>query len=692
MGTLLVIALGAGGFVLGTALGRWQRKGLPNWLERRLQRRLTTHTTPDGEVPTASARVAFRFATGSGAYRLARFGALTGVLGNALVYVISLLLGHPNLLLQLAMGVGTYLAAHRNVFVKSPDARFRQRSIRHMRRQLLELQANTAIAFVANHPTPQVLRLVGEHFGRALPVVQQQLLLCLEKLATTHPELKSDLLQISLLALQAEEEPIRQQALSLTAKLDRRILSSRLGMLMKDRSPAIRRAALQLYDLLPYQGQVELLTDALRDPHPDVQRSALQLIQTSNPIGETEWLQRAQDPNPTVRQTAARALGAYNHPIAIQTLKQLLTDREDLVQQAAMQALASQESPEAAEVLAERLVGEIRPEKLILMVRALGRRREQLPEKAMNELLALLGHKQEPVRIAASEALVQAGEPAVGPLITILREEGERSRIAAARSLLLLRHAEGLQALAALSSDSSAELRRLALSAVAQLNPEMRLHELINRLDDNDSAVRLAAINELTKLQDRRALPALYARYKALKSAVIAPLLSEGSRTEQGLLQQALQQLSAEQRGLVPAYPYLYCVTCRRKPRVQGELGFQFVSCGNCTDLRQMRTGVLRVVGYVGPRPPQEEMGGTLYLPLWDAQAETAQPADLDALHLQGGDPALNYDWAISAVLQALADRMGTDALKTLAITQEALPPLAENTQRLLAAAGVEHP
>ncbi|MDX2062866.1 MAG: HEAT repeat domain-containing protein [Bacteroidia bacterium] len=654
----------------GFGLGRYVRVQGPRWLVRRLEQRLRVTQGPAGPTPTPAAIHAFRYALGPAAKRVAlgvQYGPMAAL---ALLYPMALSLGPVHFFSIVGYAIGNFLGIGSG-----------RGGMRKQTRAIKQAQADVALRFLAENPSADLLALAAASYQRADPDIRQQLVLAASTLGREYPRLVTAAANVLHQGLADSVLANRQEALSALAKLDRTALGPKVPQLLRDPQPTIRKAALQLYDLVPTEVQAELLTEGLRDTSPDVQRKALELLQAHGGVDEAEWLRRAADSNPLVRQTAARALAGYSSALAFATLNQLLDDREDLVQQAAIQALAGVLVPEATQVLAERLAVEKRPEKLILLVRALGRHRSVV---AVPHLVQLLENRQEPVRIAASESLVQVGAPAVPALVAALKGGTDKVRSGVARSLVLLKDPEGLRGLAEVANDPLPEVRELALRALAELGAADRLNDLLARLADPSYPVRKLALDDLTRLNDLRALPALAERLSALAKPGLFG--GEEASQERNQLTTLVQRLAHPQRELVAQHTALYCTACYKRPTLQGQ-GQQFVTCRSCTGLEAIRSGVVRVVGTVGAPSRIYQEGDTLFLELWDEAAKQALPAEVDALYLCGGS-AIGYDWAISAVLQGLSNRLGARAQR-LPIQTENLPELAPNTQRLLQAHGV---
>jgi HEAT repeat protein len=150
-------------------------------------------------------------------------------------------------------------------------------------------------------------------------------------------------------------------------------------------------------------------------------------------------------------------------------------------------------------------------------------------------------------RRAVAEALAEIGEPAVPPLAAEgLTDSSKRVRRCAARALGLIGSAadEALEGLVAALDDPSQSVRLLATDALGEIGDPRAAAPLVALLDDKDDEVREAAVDALGEIGEP-ALEALRETYIASDSlrvrlAVIAAGVAIGGDRAVGYLREAL--------------------------------------------------------------------------------------------------------------------------------------------------------
>lgn len=136
------------------------------------------------------------------------------------------------------------------------------------------------------------------------------------------------------------------------------------------------------------------------------------------------------------------------------------------------------------------------------------------------------------------------------------------------------------------------------------------------------------------------------------------------------------------QGELVASHPHNFCKQGLTRGRMLNRNGWHYVLGNASHDYRQIEVGITKVVGQIGPEMEQETETGTLRLPLWDAINNKATPMELDAINIVGG-AEFNYDWAVSASIEALRNRFPEKELK-LDVTFDPSLSLSANTRALL--------
>ena len=109
----------------------------------------------------------------------------------------------------------------------------------------------------------------------------------------------------------------------------------------------------------------------------------------------------------------------------------------------------------------------------------------------------------------AAASLIQAGEPAVAPLIEALQDEKPIVRQAAAAALGDTGDTRAVEGLIERLADPFEGVCQSAAVSLGKLGAQEAVEPLIQTMGDENELVRKAAINGLGMIGDKRALPAL---------------------------------------------------------------------------------------------------------------------------------------------------------------------------------------
>ena len=125
-------------------------------------------------------------------------------------------------------------------------------------------------------------------------------------------------------------------------------------------------------------------------------------------------------------------------------------------------------------------------------------------ERAIEELVGLLGHEDQRIRQRAQFALADLSGEAVEPLRNALDSDQEMSRLHAVWGLgqIARDHAEVIEDVVAALGDRSSNVRGQAARVLGDLRAEHAVEALVGRLDDEAPRVRLHASIALGKLGD----------------------------------------------------------------------------------------------------------------------------------------------------------------------------------------------
>lgn len=216
---------------------------------------------------------------------------------------------------------------------------------------------------------------------------------------------------------------------------------------------------------------------------------------------------------------------------------------------------------------------------------------------------------------------------------------------------------------------------------------------------DKDPEVASIASQQLEVLQrlldpTRRPCPELP---EELMEKVFKGIQSETNDREERKLAHAEEviargqfyEIIMAQLPLRRSFPHLYCHRCLawavnpRKPE------WDWVECRLCGKVEALETDVRQVVGQIGG--DWEWLlneSGILNINLWDVGKKVAKTADIDVLEILA-DADMDYDWAVSAVLEKLGQRPQQNS-KRWKIRTVGEPSLTKNTVSLLLSADPE--
>lgn len=144
----------------------------------------------------------------------------------------------------------------------------------------------------------------------------------------------------------------------------------------------------------------------------------------------------------------------------------------------------------------------------------------------------------------------------------------------------------------------------------------------------------------------------------------------------------AIEEKFAHQGDLFHHFPHVYCTNCLTEGEKLVHDEWEYVRCKTCHEANDMLADVREVVGCIGPMPVEPHFNGVLYISLWDHVNAKARAGRIDRMEIVAGE-SYNYDWAVSASVEAMLNRFPEDDLAIeLSIGQGV--DLGLNTQNLL--------
>ncbi len=160
-------------------------------------------------------------------------------------------------------------------------------------------------------------------------------------------------------------------------------------------------------------------------------------------------------------------------------------------------------------------------------------------------------------------------------------------------------------------------------------------------------------------------------------------LLWEGSEMDE--LEEKLVNAFRLQGELARFHPFNYCKTGMSRGELSQIHGWKYVLGRRSQDYREMIPEIYKVTGLIGPlEGEQTKLTGTgeLIVQLWNAAENEASAAELDVLEVAAGAD-INYDWAVSAVIEALRNQSPDRELR-IEVQVDTKVSLAPNTWNLL--------
>lgn len=266
-----------------------------------------------------------------------------------------------------------------------------------------------------------------------------------------------------------------------------------------DPDPAVRIRAVVALGTIGTPEVVVPLVARLEDDKSDVRRAAVeQLVALGDPRAVIPLVGVFDDSSLEVRTAAITAVGRLGDPAAVPALLRLLRDPLEEVRAAAITALGNLRATEASGVLLEMLAAGTSAQRAKIAF-ALGQiagatQDQAVAERALETLVAGLADGQ--IRAASREALLEAGDRAVPPLLRHLAGDIEGDP---ATAVSLLREIGDPRATPALvrELDRGRLDRELVLDALGEAGDQRALIPILALLSDPDPAVRLRALAAL---------------------------------------------------------------------------------------------------------------------------------------------------------------------------------------------------
>ncbi len=143
-----------------------------------------------------------------------------------------------------------------------------------------------------------------------------------------------------------------------------------------------------------------------------------------------------------------------------------------------------------------------------------------------------------------------------------------------------------------------------------------------------------------------------------------------------------IDEIVYSQLPLRRSYPDIFCKDCYARAEHLHYEEWDWVRCRQCKEVHGLKPGILTVVGQIGGEQEWEAKDGVLRVNLWDEANRKGHAADLEVLEVIGGKN-INYDWAVSAVVDKLHN-MSLGVGSRISVKLIGDPVLEPNTYHLL--------
>jgi hypothetical protein len=252
------------------------------------------------------------------------------------------------------------------------------------------------------------------------------------------------------------------------------------------------------------------------------------------------------------------------------------------------------------------------------------------------DLTKSISSYRQQIAIFAAQKLARRMPPALANeiLVPLTHVPQASLRIAAAMGLRELGTKEGGEALKALTEDKHDDVAVAARNAYGDLETVYR-------------GVGLLSVRTMETYASEHAY--LVKRVRAKRGK--AERSQDVEKLEE--ITRQIDEIVFSQLPLRRSFPDIFCMDCFARGESQRYEEWDWVRCRQCKEVHALRPGVTQVIGQIGGESGWNLEHGVLRLSLWDDAVRKGRAADLNVLEVIGGQP-INYDWAVSAVVDKM--------------------------------------
>ncbi len=242
-----------------------------------------------------------------------------------------------------------------------------------------------------------------------------------------------------------------------------------------------------------------------------------------------------------------------------------------------------------------------------------------------------------------------------------------------------------------LARNEDLEVRIASVNGFMEIDPMIALPALQKMEKDPEREVSKAAMDAHRQLsliatgkmaQSPSRLKKLIEEHKSWATSLALKGYSTHMRRNMQLTATTIDDVVYSQLAQRLAFPDLYCSVCHSRAAQSEYLDWNWVYCKVCGEAKDLQLGVKTVTAQVGGEQVHALEDGILTIAVWDEERKTAKTIEADVLEIIGGRD-INYDWAVSAVVQALHHRQELNA-PPIKLVFKNPPVLDQNTKLLL--------
>jgi len=313
-------------------------------------------------------------------------------------------------------------------------------------------------------------------------------------------ELVPDLISYS----KSDSADTRFRVAKLMASFSHENVRTALFDLLKDPNKNVRMAALEGLSSMKMPVPVHVICKLLRDSDMMVQSKAIETLIRLNDAGTVKYLiEYLQDESEYIRRAAVEVLNEVGDARAIKDLLMALRDKDWWVRVRSADALGSIGGPRVVDAV----LALIKDEDPFLRRTAVEILNTSKDERAFDSLVASLKDEDWWVRERAADALSTMGNPkAVEPLREMLDKDPQTMQVAI-RALASLGDKGSVHDLIDALKNNHSAVQKEAITALAQLADEDNVHDVQNAVTQlisvNDDDVKMLAKSTAEDLADK---------------------------------------------------------------------------------------------------------------------------------------------------------------------------------------------